>query len=197
MTTATTIKKTVLAKGGVVLHAVSWKEYERVGQIFRDRPIRLTYDQGTLEIMTTSFRHERRKALLRKMIDALAEEMRIDIASSKWPYTGISEGSTLFLDRLALKSILVNVENMNQANANLISSFPNPAKDVLNISFKKSPTSDFDLMVYNLLGGLVKSERYSHQAKSFQLRIADLAPGTYYFKCISKDEQFQSSFVKE
>lgn len=81
MTTATSVKKPALAKGGVVLHAVSWSEYERVGQIFRDRPVRLTYDEGTLEIMTTSFRHERRKALLRKMIDALAEEMRIDLAS--------------------------------------------------------------------------------------------------------------------
>ena len=81
MTTATTIEKHSLAKGGVVLNAVAWSEYERIGRIFRDRPVRLTYDQGTLEIMTTSSRHERRKALLRKMIDALAEEMRIDIAS--------------------------------------------------------------------------------------------------------------------
>ena len=81
MTTATPVTKRGFAKGGIVLYAVSWNQYERVGRIFRDRPVRLTYDEGTLEIMTTSSRHERRKALLRKMIDALAEEMRIDIAS--------------------------------------------------------------------------------------------------------------------
>lgn len=79
--TITTVEKRTHTKSGVVLNAVSWNDYERVGEIFRDRPIRLTYDQGTLEIMTTSSRHERRKALLRKMIDALAEEMRINIAS--------------------------------------------------------------------------------------------------------------------
>lgn len=98
MTTATTIERHApsRAKGGVVLYAVAWSDYERIGRIFRDRPIRLTYDRGTLEIMTISFRHERRKAWLRKMIDALAEETRIDIASG---------GSTTFKRKAKQKGL--------------------------------------------------------------------------------------------
>ena len=43
----------------LVLDNVSWQEYLAVGQAFQNRPgLRITYDRGRLEFMTTSPRHE-------------------------------------------------------------------------------------------------------------------------------------------
>src|SRR6516162_2605359 len=67
----------------LVLNNVSWESYEQIGEALRDRPaIRLTYDQGTLEIMTTSHLHERRKSLLGMLILILAEEAGVPLVSS-------------------------------------------------------------------------------------------------------------------
>jgi Uma2 family endonuclease len=64
----------------VLLHDVSWEQYESIGEALRDRPnLRLTYDDGELEIMTTSHRHEFFKSRLARLIDALAEEMEISL----------------------------------------------------------------------------------------------------------------------
>jgi Uma2 family endonuclease len=58
-----------------VLHDVSWSGYEQIGDALRDRPaLRLTYDRGSLELMTTSQRHERGKKLLGRLVETLAEE---------------------------------------------------------------------------------------------------------------------------
>jgi Uma2 family endonuclease len=64
----------------LVLHDVSWEAYEQIGEALRDRAaIRLTYDEGTLEIMTTSPRHEGHKTVLGSLILILAEELNIAI----------------------------------------------------------------------------------------------------------------------
>jgi Uma2 family endonuclease len=66
----------------IVLHDVTWEDYERIGDALRDRPgLRLTYELGTLEIMTTSNRHERLKKCfaryLEMIIDGLEMEMEV------------------------------------------------------------------------------------------------------------------------
>jgi Uma2 family endonuclease len=63
-----------------VVHDVDWASYLAIGEIFRDRPaIRLTYDRGTLEFMTTSPDHERHKLWLGRVIDMLAEELNLPL----------------------------------------------------------------------------------------------------------------------
>jgi Uma2 family endonuclease len=60
----------------LVLDEVSWHDYEMIGKALRDRPaLRLTYDQGRLEIMTTSFWHELSKTRLGKLIETISEEL--------------------------------------------------------------------------------------------------------------------------
>lgn len=67
----------------VLLHNVSWEAYEQIGEILRDRPsLRLTYDRGSLEIMTTSARHEQYKKILGRMLETLAEEFGLRILPS-------------------------------------------------------------------------------------------------------------------
>lgn len=65
-----------------VLNAVSWEQYEAIGEIFRDRPgLRLTFDRGRLEFMTTSPEHERNKKWLARLVETMAEEFGKSIAT--------------------------------------------------------------------------------------------------------------------
>lgn len=43
----------------VLLHDISWQEYEQLCDVFSERHIFLTYDQGDLEIRTPSAEHDR------------------------------------------------------------------------------------------------------------------------------------------
>src|SRR5215469_8729091 len=63
------------AEPRVVLHAVSWQQYIAIGNALQDHPgLRITYDRGTLEFMTTSPEHERYKKRLGRLLEALIEE---------------------------------------------------------------------------------------------------------------------------
>ena len=64
----------------VLLSDVTWPEYLAIGEALRDRPgLRLTYDQGRLEIMTTSSTHERLKKRLGRFLETIAEECGVSI----------------------------------------------------------------------------------------------------------------------
>jgi Uma2 family endonuclease len=71
------------AEPRVLLSGVGWDDYVAIGRIFHDRPsLRLTYDRGALEIMTTSPEHERVKKLLARLIETLAEEYGMEVATA-------------------------------------------------------------------------------------------------------------------
>jgi Uma2 family endonuclease len=59
---------------------VSWESYVQILRAFDNRHLRITYDRGGLEIMTLSSEHERLKHLLRRLIEALTEELEWEIA---------------------------------------------------------------------------------------------------------------------
>ena len=87
MTTATLepvkhSKFSTIVNPTIVLNDVDWKSYEMMGEALRDRPnLQMTYDQGTLEIMTLSYQHELVKKRLARLIDILSEELDIPIAA--------------------------------------------------------------------------------------------------------------------
>ena len=64
----------------ISLDAVSWSQYERIGRLFQDRPLRITYDNGRLEIMTTSATHERHSRKIALLILVLVEELGLQMA---------------------------------------------------------------------------------------------------------------------
>ena len=64
----------------LVLYAVPWANYIRLGRLFADRRLRMTYDRGALEIITLSPEHERWKHLLRRLIEAVSDVLAIRIA---------------------------------------------------------------------------------------------------------------------
>lgn len=67
----------------VLLTDVSWDAYRTIGDLLADRPaLRLTYDQGILEIMVTSPRHEVDKKWLACFIQILAEESQREFTTA-------------------------------------------------------------------------------------------------------------------
>jgi Uma2 family endonuclease len=69
------------------LEGVSWELYEHLLKVVGNRPLRLTYDNGELEIMSPLPEHEAGKKLLGRMAETLGFELN-------WPMR--SYGSTTF-----------------------------------------------------------------------------------------------------
>lgn len=70
-----------------LLTDITWEGYETLLKILGNRPIRVTYDHGILELMSPSYNHERCKRLLGRFLDTIAEELNIPL---------IGGGSTTF-----------------------------------------------------------------------------------------------------
>jgi Uma2 family endonuclease len=79
MATATPIP----SSSGVVFHDVTWAEYEAQLQIVGERPIRVTYDQGTMEVFKPSLGHEDDAYLLGRIVDTLTEELNMAVKAGR------------------------------------------------------------------------------------------------------------------
>jgi Uma2 family endonuclease len=64
-----------------VLHDIDWEGYQSLLKILGDQPVRVTYDRGTLELMTPLPIHERYKSLFGRLIETLTEELDMDLYS--------------------------------------------------------------------------------------------------------------------
>ncbi|WP_250122098.1 Uma2 family endonuclease [Chroococcidiopsis sp. CCMEE 29] len=72
-----------IAEQRVVFHHVSWQTFKALlVEIGEDRTSRLTYDQGTLEIMTPLMPHEQSNRLIERLIYVLVEEMELDLVTA-------------------------------------------------------------------------------------------------------------------
>lgn len=66
----------------VLLRNISWQTYQALLKDVEEQPgIRMTYDRGLLEIMTPLDPHESYKKLLGRFVEALTEELDIQIRS--------------------------------------------------------------------------------------------------------------------
>ena len=83
-TVSPSIRQESVAESGqcVILDRVSWETYERLLRENGDnRNTHFTYDQGMLEIMVLSAEHENYKDIIFLLINAIAEELGIDVVS--------------------------------------------------------------------------------------------------------------------
>lgn len=71
------------AEERLVLDGVSWSTYEALLADLEHGGIRLTYDQGRLEIVSPSRQHEWFAGLIGRMIEAMTEELDIPIRSTR------------------------------------------------------------------------------------------------------------------
>jgi Uma2 family endonuclease len=63
----------------VWLSGVSWDDYVRLRGIPESRNVRMTYDEGSLELMSPSKLHERIAELLGRLIAAWTEESTVPV----------------------------------------------------------------------------------------------------------------------
>jgi len=62
----------------IIIYEVNWEQYIQLSNMFIDTLPRMTYLEGTLEIiMTTSQEHERLKKIIARLLEAYAEEKEI------------------------------------------------------------------------------------------------------------------------
>src|SRR6266516_2340218 len=80
----------------LVLDGVSWELYEHLLKVADNRRLRMTYDNGELEIMSPLPEHEWTKIVIGDMIKAILEELDV-------PRLGL--GSTTFRRRLKKKGL--------------------------------------------------------------------------------------------
>jgi Uma2 family endonuclease len=61
-------------------HGVSWDEYEELLEAVGDASgLRISYDEGTLQIMTVSFKHEKYVRTIERLVDVLSLRLRIKV----------------------------------------------------------------------------------------------------------------------
>ncbi len=81
----------------MLLHGIDWPTYARLARAFAGRRgLRLTYDRGTLEIMTLTYGHESLAHLLGRFVVTLTEELGLPIAEG---------GSTTFRRRRSRRGL--------------------------------------------------------------------------------------------
>jgi Uma2 family endonuclease len=78
-TAALNLKHPRPTSSGVVFQDVTWNDYEAMLRIVGERPIRVTYNQGTMEVFMPSLGHESDTYLLGRMVDTLTEELEIPV----------------------------------------------------------------------------------------------------------------------
>jgi len=67
---------------GILLKNISWKTYESLlNELTQQGKIRMTYDRGTLEIMTPLAPHEKYKKILGRLVETLTDELNVEICS--------------------------------------------------------------------------------------------------------------------
>jgi Uma2 family endonuclease len=64
-----------------VLEGASWELYEKLLRDIGDRPIRINYDQGRLEMMSPLPEHEEVKKVIGRLIEALSYDLGIEVKS--------------------------------------------------------------------------------------------------------------------
>ncbi len=69
------------AEEKITLYGVTWKQYDTLVSMFMDQfpGLRMTFLEGTLEIMGTSSEHERLKTIIARLLEMYAVEKRITL----------------------------------------------------------------------------------------------------------------------
>jgi Uma2 family endonuclease len=88
---ATVPVKRSAPRNRLLLNDVDWRTYHRLLRIFAERPaLRLTYDRGTLEIMSPLHEHDSDARFLGRLVIVLTEELSLPLKAG---------GSTTFRGR--------------------------------------------------------------------------------------------------
>src|SRR6266540_6681398 len=66
----------------LILRGISWDDYEELLAAVGEAPgLRISYDQGTMQIMTPSSEHESYVRLIERLVDRVSSKLRIKVLS--------------------------------------------------------------------------------------------------------------------
>src|SRR6266446_9188813 len=66
----------------LIQHGVGWNDYEELLRAVGDAPGQhISFDDGTLQIMTLSFKHEKYVRLIERIVDRLSARLRVKVLS--------------------------------------------------------------------------------------------------------------------
>ncbi len=117
-------------------------------------------------------------------------------SSSNWPIDNTTAGSTLILDDIYFKSQLVGLKSNNPFDM-IISAFPNPTTDVLNLKWNKHFNENVTMKVYSISGQLISSEVIVSGSSSKQLNVKEYAEGAYLITITTSSKTWKTTFIKK
>jgi Uma2 family endonuclease len=65
-----------------LLRGLGWEGYQTMLALLADRPVRITYDRGDVELMSPLIAHERFKSLLGRLVEIVTEELDIPLVTA-------------------------------------------------------------------------------------------------------------------
>jgi hypothetical protein len=88
---------------------------------------------------------------------------------------------------------------INENKADILSVYPNPASDHLNIALKAEFKTSVEIAIYNTTGQLVRkfSKVNANNTNELRLDISDLTPGVYMLRILDENQFISKSFVKK
>lgn len=95
--------------GTLILTDVSWKDYEQLLHDLGDGyAVRISYDQGRMEIMSPSHKHEHFKELISRLAHVIAEELNLELESlgattykQEWLSRGVEPDACFYIQNAA------------------------------------------------------------------------------------------------
>jgi Uma2 family endonuclease len=168
MTLTTPSKPFLETTQRVILSGVTWQTYKQLLTELGDRRTsRLTYTQGTLEIIMPSDRHETHKKLIERMIETLTEELNLPTKSF---------GSTTLnredLEKGAEPDSCYYIQNVSHIHGRTINLTTDPPPDLV-VEVDISNPSSQRIEIYKQLG-VPEIWRYSgNTVQIYQLQAGD------------------------
>lgn len=117
-------------------------------------------------------------------------------SSSNWPVDNTTAGSTLVLDDIHFKSQQVGLKSTNPFEM-IISAYPNPTTDVLNLRWNKQFNENVTMSVYSISGQLISSEVIESRNNSAQVNVKNYTKGAYLITISSSNKTWKTTFIKE
>lgn len=142
------VEKTVLrGEDRILLSGISWELYEQLRENEDNRHVRMTYDNGRLELMSPSPDHESITKLIARMLEAFMEDVGIShrsLGSATWKRRELGKGCEA--DECYY---ILNHQWVRQRRNNDLT--PNPPPDLV-VETEVTPSAVQTFRIYSALG---------------------------------------------
>ncbi|GAL85257.1 Kelch repeat-containing protein [Sporocytophaga myxococcoides] len=103
-------------------------------------------------------------------------------------------------DYIEVKPAIISSINWNNSSSpsNIIA-YPNPTRDIINISFKDKIEQNYAIKIYNSMSKSMRETiiNSDSKGKDLSVNVSDLEPGLYFMQLISKDSKTATlKFIK-